>query len=136
MGRDALKQLASFAPALRSGSLTFVQFIPPEGDGSDDAPYVLGTGQEILTNEGNRFVESVYAAGWVLKDFDWSAWAQTSEGAALLDNSTGLAHATEEQISRTLTALFRKDRFAEGTLAEAFQNGTMLSICERAEKLL
>lgn len=132
---DRLVSLAAYAPKLRDTPKEFIEFVPREGTGSRDDPYVMGTGQWILSVQGDRFVEMAYNTGWVLSGFDWPKWQGTDECKSLLFDRAILAHADEQQLARLLTAIIRKDRFAEGTLVEMFENGLLLAVSERAAQL-
>ncbi|MCX7584927.1 DUF6508 domain-containing protein [Phenylobacterium sp. 58.2.17] len=71
-----------------------------------------------------------------MRPFDWVVWQTTPEGRMLLSDHSAIAGATAEQLSKVLTAHFRKDRFADGTLLEAFESGFMRAIAGRAVVLL
>jgi uncharacterized protein DUF6508 len=83
----------------------------------------------------DRFCNMLYDAGWILPDFDWATWSRHSEGRKLLENREAIAAADCEQLAKPVTALARQDRFVEGTLARAYENGALLAIVERAEVL-
>lgn len=112
-------RLAAYAPSLRGPASHWIEVTPLRGSGTADDPYKLGSGGAQLTEAAQGFMEMLYEAGWVLKDFGWPAWYATAECQGFLANPTGLADATEQQLAMLLTALARKDRFAEGTLADA-----------------
>lgn len=78
-----------------------------------------------------RLVEAAYAEGWI-RPFDWPTWKETDEAKALLDDPST---ATEEQLSKLLTALVRADRFSEGTLRWAIATGLAARMARRADEL-
>lgn len=86
------------------------------------------------SDRANTFLNAIRANGWV-EPFDWMAWAQTEEGAALREDRRALARATPDQLQRLLTTLIRADRFNEGTLAWSFESGLMAGIARRAATL-
>jgi len=87
-----------------------------------------------LSEPAGAFVDAAYDAGWVIKDFDWTAWKGTAEAASLLDPDV-IASASCDQLAKLLTTLIRGDRFAEGTLSEAYDRGILTAIVRRAEVL-
>lgn len=88
-----------------------------------------------LTHDADDFVQAAYDAGWV-KSFDWSSWVNTSEAQELNNSTSHISAASEEQISKLLTAHIRRDRFCEGALQSAFESGVLTAIVRRAEALL
>ncbi|MES2255147.1 MAG: DUF6508 domain-containing protein [Pseudomonadota bacterium] len=131
-----LQSLVAYAPQLRDNPDQFIQFVPPKGKGTSDDPYVMGTGQSILSGFGDQFVKMAYDSGWVVTDFDWAEWQGSEECNSLFLDRAFLVRADENQLARLLTAIIRKDRFAEGMLVHAFESGLMLAIAERAEALV
>ncbi len=67
---------------------------------------------------------------------DWAAWARTARARALRDDPAVLASATEHELAQLLTVVIRQDRFCEGSLASALENGLILGILQRADQLL
>jgi Family of unknown function (DUF6508) len=80
-------------------------------------------------------IESAYKNSWVLTDFNWSEWMQSSEFARFQDDETALDHARANDLCRLLTVYIRGDRFSEGALMGAFESGLMLRIVRRAKVL-
>jgi hypothetical protein len=54
----------------------------------------------------------------------------------LRDDPAVLASATEHELAQLLTVVIRQDRFCEGSLASALENGLILGILQRADQLL
>lgn len=75
------------------------------------------------------------AAGWVRPDIDWQTWGDTGDALALKRDPARLARATPEDLARLLTTLVRGDRFNEGMLLHAFQDGLLGRIARRAAVL-
>lgn len=127
-----LRELARFLPALenpdfKAGSMVVLRESKP---GVFCLPYA--TYSDIATD----FISAAYEHGWVLRDFNWPEWAQSTEAGSLRDDQTALARATPEQIARLLTVVIRQDRFVEGALLTAFKSGVILHIVRRAAAIL
>jgi len=82
--------------------------------------------------EVNRFVSLAYEDGWVRTDFDWGVWSTTQEAHTLRDDPEALAAATPDQLAKLITVLVRQERFSEGSLMWAFEDGLVLAIVRRA----
>jgi hypothetical protein len=85
--------------------------------------------------EAESFVKTCYDCGWVLADFDWPTWKDTSEAMELRNNPEAIANATPNQIAKMLTVLVRRERFCAGALAAAFERGLLVAILRRATAL-
>jgi hypothetical protein len=59
----------------------------------------------------------------------------TDEAQELRDPDNVRENAREEQLEKLLTVAIRQDRFVEGGLLGWFENGLLLAIVQRAEKL-
>ena len=127
----ALRALAGFIPALRRPGFTAGEVRGGEeiGPGVLRAPFV--SYEPIV----DAFVETAYSQGWVLKDFDWPAWAKSAEARSLRDDEAAIGQASPEQLARLLTVFIRQDRFVDGALLDAFESGLILRIAERAAVL-
>jgi hypothetical protein len=84
----------------------------------------------------NALNEAAYRLGWVLTDFDWSKWAHGPECQTLVTNPANVASAGPLTLARLLTAHLRQDRFCEGHLLGAFEDGHLTAIVRRAADLL
>ena len=131
MSRASLSALAAHFDRLADPSFDPGHVVEPKRrpDG------VLVIGYAVLSEASNAFLGDAIAAGWI-QPFDWVVWQTTPEGRMLLFDHSAIAGATAEQLSKVLTAHFRKDRFADGTLLEAFESGFMQAIAGRAVVLL
>jgi Family of unknown function (DUF6508) len=104
--------------------------------GAFDARSAGVTGENEDNEElGVAFVDAATRAGWIVP-FDWATWAQSAEGQRLSGDPRHIATATPDQLAKVLTVLIRGERFSEGTLSDAFENGLLLAITRRAEALL
>jgi hypothetical protein len=101
----------------------------------EEAPGVWTMPYVRYSDTVEKLVQAAYDHGLVLRDFDWAKWASTKVARSLRDDEATLAAATPEQLARLLTVLIRQDRFAEGTLLDAFESGLILRILRRAAKL-
>lgn len=128
-----LEVLAAFAPRFREKNASFGVWQPMTRDGTPENPHTLPW--FALSDLGREFLTAINVAGWVLKNFNWAAWANGPEGQQLSGDQKALCKATEDQLAKLLTALVRQDRFVEGALGAAFQSGLLLAITERAEAL-
>lgn len=94
---------------------------------ADPAPYEVHPDEPFLAYEMSPSVERVldqaYEAGLIVP-FDWVAWI---DGRAM----TEIIIDTDASALALLTAIVRADRFSDGTLASAFDNGTMRRILEQ-----
>jgi hypothetical protein len=129
--RDRLQALARFAGGFAAQGFVFGAWHNPLPDdaGVLEFPYFE------LSPEASTFVEFAYEFGWV-RSFNWSTWRETEEGKRLMARPEQVATATEEQLAKVLTVIFRGDRFSEGALFAAFEAGFLTAIVQRAEALL
>lgn len=88
-----------------------------------------------LSDEAMRFYEAVYNLEWVVA-FNWGKWSETDESRYFFDNPGRIEHATVEQIEKLITVCIRSDRFVEGALEGAFEDGYLTAIVRRADSLL
>lgn len=79
--------------------------------------------------------DASYRLGWVLTDFDWSTWANGPECQRLIQNPDQVAAVDALTLARLLTARLRQDRFCEGHLNSAFEEGHLRPIVRRASVL-
>jgi hypothetical protein len=86
------------------------------------------------SGDTERFLRHCYDCGWVA-ECDWSEWAKTDEAQNLRDADVIRAHATPKQLATLLTVAIRQSRFVEGGMVAWHENGWLLAICQRAQKL-
>ena len=79
------------------------------------------------------FVRLAYADGWMMLDFDWSAW---EEGREMAGSPERIAECDLDTIHKLITALVRNDRFCEGALASVWQHGSIKAILLRIKQLM
>ena len=89
-----------------------------------------------LSPEAKAFNKMIYQEGLIIDGFDWPEWAQTDEFKDLFSKPEALAKASVDQLAMLLTALLRKERFCEGTIASACSDGLLAGITQRAGMLL
>ena len=71
-----------------------------------------------------NFVEIVYKTPIMIK-FDWSKW---EEGKIIIKEKRNFEELDVMTLCKLITAIVRNDRFCEGVLLKAFENGTILKI--------
>jgi len=126
-----LERLAGFATVFEAAGFVAGELVmPASAPGVWTMPYVR------YHPEVDRFVSSAYEDGWVRSDVAWGEWSQTPEAQSLRDDPKVLATATLDQLAKLITVLVRQERFAEGSLMEAFEGGLVLGIVRRAEVLM
>jgi hypothetical protein len=76
-----------------------------------------------------------YRFGWVLTDFDWSAWAHGPECQRLIQHPEEVQNVDPHTLAKLLTAHLRQDRFCEGHLSSAYEAGHLAAIVRRAVAL-
>lgn len=82
---------------------------------------------ELVTD----FVKVMYENHLVVV-FDWTAW---SEGTSLAEHPESIAGAGFTECLKFLTAQIRQDRFCEGHLIAAFEQGQIASVLRRLHEL-
>lgn len=84
-----------------------------QADGTWLMPYAT------LSHESNHFLRTFAGLGFH-RPFDWMDWGR---GRALARNPELLEEATPAEAAMLIVALLRSDRFVEGTLLDAFDDG-------------
>jgi hypothetical protein len=122
-----LRVLAGYRPMLEQHG-RFGEWAGGEqqADGSIQMPWYS------FSEEADKYLRDLSRAGWV-RPFDWPKWLSTKRGQQLLGDPAAVAEATADELSQLLTALIRQDRFAEGTLASAYESGLLAATARRAE---
>ena len=77
------------------------------------------------------FEQVLYRDGWIV-GFDWGEWQD--QGRRLVEGN-GLESADLDDLRRLLTAIFRKERFCDGTAEVAFRDGTIVRVLRRLAEL-
>ncbi len=132
--RGRLEALAAFAEKLRDKDASFGSMAGAEHPGTTDHPVQIPFWKS--SELADAFVKMTYDSDWVLGDFDWSKWLDSEEANSLLKDQLAISKANPDQLRKLITALIRSDRFCEGTVLQAFEDGTMLAIAVRASSLL
>jgi hypothetical protein len=88
-----------------------------------------------LSREAEAFVEAAYAAHWVRPEIVWSDFAASEDYGALRGCPERIAAADADLLAPLLTTLIRGDRFSEGLLAGAFDDGTLPAVARRMSVL-
>ena len=106
-----------------------------EKNAVDQVPTFIVDGKQCYRQEHEsigRFVELVYEDDWVI-GFDWSRW---DEGREIASDITRVANADMLTIRKLITALVRNERFCEGALQDAYEQGLIAAIIRRIEMMM
>lgn len=118
--------LAPFAAVFDTAGFVFGSWSGGESrDGVVQMPYYQ------LSPEAGAFVAAAYAAHWVRPDIAWSDFAAGPDYHALRSDPARIASADAGRLAELLTTLIRGERFSEGLLAGAFDDGTLPAIARR-----
>jgi hypothetical protein len=128
--RDRLAAIGAFADELASTGFDPGRWHPIAP--MRDDPSVSSMPWYELSDRGVAFVR---ALGGLVEPFDWPTWAKTPEAQRLYLDREALAAATPDDLVRLVTAIVRSERFSEGSLDEAFEQGVMLAIAQRCAVL-
>jgi Family of unknown function (DUF6508) len=123
---ERLEALAAFVPVFEDQDFTFGEWDSHPGH----MPWFS------LSVQARQFVTSASRFGWVVPSFDWPAWQQTNEARPLLTDPQSIERASAADLEHLLTTHIRLDRFSEGHLASAFENGHLTAIARRAGALM
>ncbi|KAJ5367938.1 uncharacterized protein N7496_007698 [Penicillium cataractarum] len=93
---------------------------------------ILSQGKPFATVESS-ILQAM--AGWCKLGFNWVAWIESDEATRLRDPD-GLDQATPAQLEKLLTAMIRSDRFADGTIEDAYSSGLIRRIAQRAAAIV
>jgi hypothetical protein len=129
--KDQIRALADFWPVFANP-----KFVYETQDEVKEKKGVITMPSSSLSPEAKAFNKMIYQEGWILDGFDWPEWAQTDEFKDLFSKPEALAQACAHQLAKLLTALTRKERFCEGTMASACSDGLLAGITQRAGMLL
>jgi len=129
--KDQIQALADFWPVFANP-----KFVYEVQDEVKEEKGVITMPSSSLSPEAKAFNKMIYQEGWILDGFEWSEWAQTDEFKDLFSKPEALAKASADQLAKLLTALARKERFCEGTMASACADGLLAGITQRAGMLL
>ena len=129
--KEQIRALADFCPVFANP-----KFVYETQDEVKEKKGVITMPSSSLSPEAKAFNKMIYQEGWILDGFDWPEWAQTDEFKDLFSKPEALAKASSHQLAKLLTALTRKERFCEGTMASACSDGLLARITHRASMLL
>ena len=100
-----LRDLVAFLPSFKASDFEFGHWTEP----LSDQPGVMILPYFSLSEVAWSFEQTAYHLGWVMRDFDWPTWKQTSEAETLRNDVQALEQATPEQLGRLLTVCIRRD---------------------------
>ena len=124
---EQIRALADFWPVFANP-----KFVYEVQDEAKDEKGVITMPSSSLGPEAKDFNKMIYQEGWILDGFDWPEWTKTDEFKDLFSKPETLAKACAHQLAKLLTALTRKERFCEGTMASACSDGLLVGITQRA----
>jgi hypothetical protein len=101
-----------------------VGWSPTAGDGSAADPLVLSYPEY---DEGVRQLIAALLAVNAQPVFDWMRW----DGSRRYPGGVGLAQAPVADAMRLVTVIVRGERFCDGTIARAIEDGSLLASAER-----
>ncbi len=134
-GRDGLPEprldgLASLLPAFEAPDVDFGTW----KGGEEIEPGVIRMPWFSHSGIASRFVHVAYADGWV-RPFDWGRWSKTPKAQRLYHDRRALSDATVPDLVRLLTTIIRSERFGEGAIAGAMEEGVIAAVLRRIEQL-
>ena len=129
--KEQMRALADFWPVFANP-----KFVYEVQDEVKEKKGVITMPSSSLSPEAKAFNKMIYQEGWILDGFDWPEWTKTDEFNDLFSKPEALAKAATHQLAKLLTALTRKERFCEGTMASACSDGLLARITQRASILL
>ena len=129
--KDQIRALADFWPVFANP-----KFVYETQDEAKEEKGVITMPSSSLSPEAKAFNKMIYQEGWILDGFEWPEWAQTDEFKDLFSKPESLAKTSADQLAKLLTALTRKERFCEGTMASACSDGLLARITQRASVLI
>jgi len=128
---EQIRALADFWPVFANP-----KFVYETQDKVKEKKGMVTMPSSSLSPDAKSFNIMIYQEGWILDGFDWPEWAKTDEFKDLFSKPESLAKATAHQLAKLLTALARKERFCEGTMASACSDGLLAGIIQRAGMLI
>lgn len=129
---SARKRLRAALHVLRGQdpeSSAFVEWSPMTGTGSSADPLVLSYPKY------NAVVSDLVAALLAVKaqpEIDWMRW----DGARRYPSGAGLAEAPVADAMRLVITIVRGERFSDGNIARAFEDGSLLAAAARISAVL
>ena len=128
---EQIRALADFWPVFANP-----KFVYETQDEVKTKKGVVTMPSSSLSSEAKAFNKMIYQEEWIVDGFDWPEWAHTDEFKDLFSKPEALAKASAHQLAKLLTALARKERFCQGTMASAHSDGLLARITQRAGMLV
>jgi len=95
-----------------------------------------------FSESGQKLFDHVYRSGLVQLEFDWIRWSEAPRGRELFAScrEDGFAAirdtATLDDLVCLITAIFRADKYCDGTVVGEFEAGRLQVICRRANEIM
>jgi hypothetical protein len=122
--RERLRAALEVVKSLTTNGSPVVAWTPMTGTGSTADPLVLSFPKY------DAAVEELVAALFAVNAepvFDWMSW----DGPRRYPGGAGLAGAPVADAMRLITVVVRGERFSEGTIAQAIEDGSLVAAAER-----
>lgn len=118
--------LAPFATRFAAADFRFGAW-----QGGERRDGVIQAGYFALSPAASAFVAAAYEGEWVRPEVNWSEWAASDAYLRLRADPQAVAGASLDEIACLLATLIRGDRFNEGLLAAAYDDGLLSRILAR-----
>lgn len=125
-----LKTLAPWAADFNNRDFSFGRWA-----GGENVDGVIQSANFAFSDAAQDFLSAVSDGHWVRPEINWSGETERAEFYRLRDDPDAIACASVEQIAHLLTTLVRGDRFNEGMLAKAFNDGILRQTLDRVQAL-
>jgi len=114
---EAINQITSYIDYFSDSSNDF------GGCSSDTStlPYIT------YSSKVESFIQDLHILGFII-EFDWTAWDKPKD---VFENPQLIRSFEFKELEQLLTTIIRKERFSEGTLMSAINNGIILRILEQ-----
>jgi hypothetical protein len=133
MTRMVLPDTKSLLPFVRR--LCDPTFAPGKWDYGADRDKEYEPPFYVMSKATADFVTAAYAGGWVRPDINWSGKAEQGLFVRLCSTPDAIETANVEELALVLTTLIRGERFTEGTLAKAIEDGVIQRVLARVSEL-
>lgn len=135
-GRRGLTQvdidaILAFLPAFEQSGRTFGEWQPHRDVRTGEA---LPMAYCFMAPDVQAFMEALYEHHWMYP-FDWMNRVWQKRMFAMRDDPARMARARLETMRKMLITYARADRFCDGALVEACEQGYVLAILRRVKEL-
>ena len=89
----------------------------------------------VFSDEASAFISAASEGNWVRPEINWSGPSERERYQRLRTKAGAIERADVQDIAHMLTTLIRGDRFNEGMLAKAFEEGVIHRILARVSEI-